>query len=129
MDNDLYSFALKNTLDEIRNLCPDLSNTFMFKEDGKITAADESTPQKNIVRAIDAFEDLLEKAEAMGGIELITIEGSEGGVNVSHMTNYYFVTVTSESADKNYLNMIARVLVTTVLKLVDKISPAPLKWG
>jgi hypothetical protein len=127
MSSDLHSFALKNTLDEIRNLCPDITSAFMFREDGEITAADENTPEKTIVRIINAFEGVLEKAEAMGGIELITIEGSKGGVNVSHVNDHYFVTVTPESADKNYVNTISRVLVSTVLKLVDKISPAPLK--
>jgi hypothetical protein len=33
------------------------------------------------------------------------------------------------NADKNYVNTITRVLVPTVLKLVEKISSAPLKWG
>jgi predicted regulator of Ras-like GTPase activity (Roadblock/LC7/MglB family) len=127
MDDELYSFALKNTLDEIRNLCPDITNAFMFKEDGEIIASDEITPQQSIVRIIDDFDGLLEKAETMGGIDQITIEGSKGGVNVSHMNDNYFVTVTSQSADKNYVNMISRVLFTTVVRLLDKISPAPLK--
>ena len=127
MDNDLYSFALKNTLDEIRNLCPDLKNAFMFKEDGELTAADENTPQKTIVSIVDAFDGLLEKADTVGGIELIAIEGNKGGANVSHMNNHYLVTVTSENADRNYVNTTTHILVTTVLKLLEKISPAPLK--
>jgi predicted regulator of Ras-like GTPase activity (Roadblock/LC7/MglB family) len=124
MDGDLYSFALKNTLDEIRNVCPDVTSAFVFREDGEITAADENTPQQNIVRIVDDFEGLLEKAEAMGGIEQITIEGSKGGVNILHVNDHYFVTITSENADKNYASMISRVLFTTVLKLLDKINHA-----
>jgi predicted regulator of Ras-like GTPase activity (Roadblock/LC7/MglB family) len=127
MDDELYSFALKNTLDEIRNLCPDITNAFMFKEDGEIIASDEITPQQSIVHVIDDFDRLLEKAETMGGIEQITIEGSKGRVNVSHMNNNYLVTITSQSADKNYVNMISRVLFKTVVKLLDKISPAALR--
>ena len=127
MYDELYSFALKNTLDEIRNLCPDITNAFMFKEDGEIIASDEITPQQSIVHVIDDFDGLLKKAETMGGIEQITIEGSKGRVNVSHMNNNYLVTITSQSADKNYVNMISRVLFTTVVKLLDKISPTALK--
>jgi predicted regulator of Ras-like GTPase activity (Roadblock/LC7/MglB family) len=127
MDDELYSFALKNTLDEIRNLCPDITNAFMFKEDGEIIASDEITPQQSIVHVIDDFDRLLKKAETMGGIEQITIEGSKGRVNVSHMNNNYLVTITSQSADKNYVNMISRVLFKTVVKLLDKISPASLR--
>jgi len=129
MDNELYSFALKSTLDEIRNLCPDIRNAFMFREDGEITVAEESTPRKTIVKIVDSFDGLMEKAEAMGGIELITVEGSKGGVNVSRMNNHYLVTVTSQNADKNYLNTVTHTLVKTVLKLLEKINPTPLNRG
>jgi predicted regulator of Ras-like GTPase activity (Roadblock/LC7/MglB family) len=127
MDNELYSFALKNTLDEIRNLCPGVKNAFVFREDGELVAADEETPEKTVVHAVDGFDSLLEKAQTVGGIELITIEGEKGGVNVSSVNNHYVVTVTSEDADKNHVNTMTHVLVTTVLKLLEKISPAPLK--
>jgi predicted regulator of Ras-like GTPase activity (Roadblock/LC7/MglB family) len=127
MDDELYSFALKNTLDEIRNLCPGVKNAFVFREDGELVAADEGTPEKTVVHAVDGFDSLLEKAQTVGGIELITIEGEKGGVNVSSVNNHYVVTVTSENADKNHVNTMTHVLVTTVLKLLEKISPAPLK--
>lgn len=127
MENDLYSFALRSTLNEIRDACPDIHNAFIFAEDGKITAADENTPERSIIRIVDAFEGLLEKAETLGGIELIAIEGGKGGANVSHVKDCYLVTITSENADKNYVNAITRTVVTTVLKLLDKISPTPIK--
>jgi predicted regulator of Ras-like GTPase activity (Roadblock/LC7/MglB family) len=126
MEGDLRSFALKSTLDEIRNLCPDISGAFMFSEDGGITASDENTPEKSMVRIVDALDGLLEKAETMGGIELVTIEGSKGVASLSHLGNQYLVTVTNEEADKN-VNLMTRSIVTTVLKLLEKISPAPLQ--
>ena len=127
MDSEIYSFALKTTLNEIQNLCPDIKNAFIFREDGEIVAGDENTPEKNIVRVIDSFDGILEKAEALGGIEGITLESSKGRVNVCCMNGFYLVTVTMANADKNYVNTITRVLVPTVLKLVEKISSAPLK--
>jgi len=127
MDSDLYSFALKSTLDEIRNLLPDISSTFMFTEDGEITASDMNTSEETMVRIIDALDGLLEKAETMGGIELVTIESSKGRANISHMNDQYLVTIANENADENYVNLITRSIVTTVLKLLQKISPAPLK--
>jgi hypothetical protein len=126
METDLRSFALKSALNEVRNLCPDISSAFMFAEDGEITASDESTPEKSMVRIINALDGLLEKAETMGGIELVTIEGSRGGASLSHLGNQYLVTVTSENADQS-VNMMTRSIVTTVLKLLEKISPAPLR--
>lgn len=127
MDSEIYSFALKTTLNEIQNLCPDIKNSFIFKEDGEIVAGDENTPEKTIVRVIDSFDGILEKAEALGGVEGITLESSKGRVNVCCMNGFYLVTVTLANADKNYVNTITRVLFPTVLKLVEKITPAPLK--
>jgi len=127
MDNELYSFALKSTLEEIRNLCPDIATAFMFTEDGEIIASDKNTPQQNIVRIIDDFDGLFEKAGTMGGIEQVTIEGSKGAVNVSHLNDNYVVTITSENADSDYVNTMSRVLFTTVIKLLDKINPVSVK--
>jgi len=127
MDNEVYSFALKSTLDEIRNVCPDIENSFMFKENGEIIARDESTPEKVIVQVVDAFDSITEKADAIGGVECMTIECNKGSVNVICIDDLYLVTVTSTKADLNHVNIATRVLIPTVLKLLEKIHPAPLK--
>lgn len=127
MDNEIYSFALKNALNEIRNVCPDITHTFMFTEDGEILAADENTHEKTIIQVIDAFDGILEKADKIGGVEGITLEGSNGRVNVSCIKDIYFATVTSKRADINYVNTVTRVLIPTVLRLLEKICPTPLK--
>jgi hypothetical protein len=127
MDSEIYSFALRTTLNEIQNLCPDIKNSFIFREDGEVVAGDGNTPEKTIVRVIDSFDGILEKAEALGGVEGITLESSKGRVNVCRMNGFYLVTVTMANADKNYVNTITRVLFPTVLKLVEKINSAPFK--
>jgi len=127
MDNEVYTFALKNALNEIRNVCPDITNTFMFREDGEIIVGDENTPEKTMVHVVNAFDGIFEKADAIGGVECITIEGSNGKVNVSWLNDLYFVTVTSRKADINYVNTVTRVLIPTVLRLLEKICPTPLK--
>ncbi len=127
MDNEVYSVALKNTLNEIQNICPDIKNSFMFKEDGEIVAQDENTPQNVVVHLVDSFDGILEKADAIGGIEGITLDGSKGRVTISCMNDIYLVTVTSKKADMNYVNTVTHVLIPTILRLLDKINPAPLK--
>ena len=127
MDNEVYTFALKNALNEIRNVCPDITNTFMFREDGEIIVGDENTSKKTMVHVVNAFDGIFEKADAIGGVECITIEGSNGRVNVSWLNDLYFVTVTSRKADMNYVNTVTRVLIPTVLRLLEKICPTPLK--
>ena len=127
MDDETYSFALKSTLNEIQNICPDVKNSFMFTEDGEIIAGDEKTPEKTIVQVVNAFDAITEKGEAIGGVDNIVLATSRGRVNITHMNDLYLVTVTSKDADKNYVNTITQVLVPTVLKLLERISPAPTK--
>jgi len=127
MDNELHRLALKNTLNEIQKACPDITNTFIFREDGKTIARDENTPEKSIVHVVNAFDGVVERSEAIGGVKSITLKGSNGRVDVSHVNDLYLVTVTSRKADMNYVNTVTRVLITTVLKLLEKIHPAPLK--
>ena len=127
MDNEIYSFALKNALNELRNICPDINSTFVFRENGEIITGDENTPEKTITRITDTFDGTLDKAEAIGGVEAVTLEADNGGINVRRIDDFYVVTVTSEKADMKLVNTATRVLVPTVLKLLEKISPASLK--
>jgi hypothetical protein len=124
MDSEVYSFALKNTLNEIREVCPGIKNLFIFRENGEILAGDENTAEESIVRGIDALDGMLEKAEAMDGVERMVFEGSKGRLNVSHMNELYIVTITGKGIDVDYVGDITQILVSTVLKLVKKISPA-----
>jgi hypothetical protein len=124
MDNEVYSFALKNTLNEIHDVCPGIKNLFIFRENGEILAEDENTAEESIVRGIDALDGILERAEAMDDVERMVFEGSKGRLNVTHMNDLYIVTATGKDADVNYIGDITQILVSTVLKLVKKISPA-----
>ena len=123
MNNDVYSFALKSTLQEIQNICPDISNSFIFK-DGKILAQDEATSEKNINHTIDAFEAITEKADIIGGLEAVTIQSANGRVNIACMSDFYLTTVSSKTADENYVNTLTRVLIPTIVRLMNKIHPA-----
>jgi len=124
MSNEVYAFALKNTLNEIKNACPDVSNTFIFKEDGKILAKDENTNEKTITKTVDAFGAITERADAIGGLKSITFHGANGRVNIACINDFYLTTIASKEADEKYVNTLTRVLVPTVLKLVEKIHPA-----
>jgi hypothetical protein len=127
LSEDIYSFALKNALTEIGNACHDIKNSFMFRKDSEIVASDEQTQKEVAVHVVEAFDGILEKADAIGGIEGLTLEGSEGRLNVSCVDDLYLVIVTHKGADMNSMNTVTRVLIPTVLKLVEKISPASLK--
>ena len=123
MNNEVYSFALKSTLQEIQNIIPDVSNSFIFK-DGKILAKDETTPEKDVNRTIDAFDAITEKADIIGGLEAVTIQGANGRVNIACINDFYLTTVSSKEADEKYVNTLTRVLIPAIVRLVEKIHPA-----
>jgi hypothetical protein len=124
MSNEVYAFALKNTLNEIKNVCPDISHVFIFKKDGKIITKDENTSKKTINNVVYAFDAITERATTIGGVESVTFHGANGLVNIACLNDFYLTTVTSKEADEKYVNTLTRVLVPTVLKLVEKIHPA-----
>jgi len=127
LDDETYSFALENTLSEIQSICPDVKNCFMFREDGETIARTENTPEKVVINFINSFDGILEKAEAIGGVEEITLEATKGRTTISSMKDLYIVTVTTEDADWDYINTLTHVLIPTILKLLEKINPTSLK--
>jgi predicted regulator of Ras-like GTPase activity (Roadblock/LC7/MglB family) len=97
MASEVYSSALKNALNEIQNICPQIKKSFIFRKDGEIIAGDKRTSEKTILRVVNALHDLLEKPQAIGNVEDVIIKGNKGRVDISCMNNLYLVTVTSKS--------------------------------
>jgi len=124
MSNEAYTFALDNTIREIKNVCPDVTKIFIFEENAHTIAKDEDTNQDSIDRTVDAFNAIKEKAETTGGFEAWTIQGSEGRVNIAPINNFYLATVTSKEADEKFVSSLTRILIPTVVKLVDQLHPS-----
>jgi len=124
MENDVYSFVLRNTLTEITNACPDIQNIFLFKEDGDIISGEEKAQEEAAVHTVNALDEVLEKTKALGGMENMSLEGTKGTVNVSRLNDFYLVTVVPKNSDLKYVNVFTNVLLPTVLNLLDKIAPA-----
>jgi predicted regulator of Ras-like GTPase activity (Roadblock/LC7/MglB family) len=123
MSNEVYAFALKSTLDEIQNACPDVTSNFVFK-DGKIIAKNKTTTEEDATQTIRAFDAITERADALGDVENITIQSAKGKVNIANMNDFYVTTVSSKEADEKYVNTLTRILIPIVIKLSEKIQPA-----
>jgi len=121
MSNQVYASALTNTLQEIQNVCPEVSRNFIFK-DREIMAKDKKTDEETVTKTLDAFNKITESADIMGGLEAITIQGVEGKVNVAAIKDFHLTTVSSKKADEKYINTLTRVLIPVVIKLVDEIK-------
>jgi len=126
MSKDLYATALQSTLTEIQKICPDIKYSFIFTEDGTIITEDgEADPLME--ETVHSFQRLAEKAVAIGGLDALSIDGDHGKLRVSRVNNLYLVVKASPHADTTYLYSVTNVIVPTVLKLLEKISPTPLK--
>ena len=127
MDSEVYAFALKNTLDEMQKACPEIKNAFVLDQNYTIIARDENTTEETLSQAVQALNEMFGKADAIGGVDDLTIEGINGRMNVSRMDEIFLVTVTSRKVNLKYVNTVTHVLVPTVLKLIEKLNPGPLK--
>ena len=127
MDSEVYAFALKNTLDEMQKACPEIKNAFVLDQNHTIIARDENTTEETLSQAVEVLNEMFGKADAIGGVDDLTIEGINGRMNVSRMDEIFLVTVTSRKANLDYVNTVTHVLVPTVLKLIEKLDHGPLK--
>jgi len=129
MDSEFFAFALKNTLDEMQKACPDIQNAFVLDQNHTVIARDENTAEETINRTVEILNELFEKSDAVGGMDDLTIDGTSGQLNISRMEEIYLVTVTSKRTDVDYVNTVVRVLVPTVLKLLEKLNSGEFKPG
>jgi len=127
MDKDTYATALKNTLTEVRNICPDISCSFIFTREGMVIAGDEQSANVPVEKTVNSFQSLMEKAATIGGLYTMIVNGSKGKVHISSVNDMYLVISTSKNADMTYVHSIANVIVPTVLKLLKSVAPTPPK--
>jgi hypothetical protein len=123
MSNEVYALALKSTLQEIQNACPEVTSNFIFK-DYDILAKTENVKDATVTQTRNAFNDINEKADIIGGLEAVNIQGAEGKVNIAAMNDFHLATVSSKEADEKYVNTLTRVLIPIVIKLVEDIQSA-----
>ena len=125
MSDETSTFALKNTLNELRNAYPTITNAFIFKNSKTITA-DQTTDAATMRKAVRALNAITKRANTVGGIENVTIHTTNGKANITHIQNFYLTTITSKETDEKQLNNLTQTLLPIVLKLVVKMHPASL---
>ena len=118
------STALQTIIGEFKNISPELTSAFIFKKDGEILASTEAITEEQAKRLGEAYNDIVDQAEVIGGLEALTIQGVGGQLNVTFMNNCYLVTVSSLAADEKMVKALSCVILPTVMKLLDQISPA-----
>jgi hypothetical protein len=123
MSNEACSLVLKNALNEIKNVCPEITSTFVFEETGKIVVQDQETSELAVEKAQEALRALSAKAETIGGIESVAFQGTSAKANITRFNNFYVTNVASNDADEKMVTNLTRVMIPTVLKLFKDINP------
>ncbi len=123
MQTDTNTIALNNALNEVKNVCPGLSHTFIFREDNQILAKDHNTTTDEVNSTKQAFSAIEQRANTIGRIESISFSGSNGRVYISCINDFYLTTVASNEADEKIVTNLTRILVPTMLKLVENSHP------
>jgi len=127
MSEDIYANALKTALTEVRNICPDITRSFIFTEDGTIIAEAAQDAEVSTERTIHSFQSLIEKADTIGGLNTFLVNGSKGVAQISRVNNMYLALSASKKADMAFIQSVARIIVPTVMKLLENIVSTPLK--
>ncbi|UCD96852.1 MAG: roadblock/LC7 domain-containing protein [Candidatus Bathyarchaeota archaeon] len=125
MTDETRSFALETTLNEVRNACPDVQAAFLLDKEANIIARDEETSEAAIEQMSELLNVMLEKAEAIGGLEELVIEGSKSNIHLSSIEDMYLTLVAPKKADIENLQTIPRVLIPTVIKVLDNLPTSP----
>jgi len=126
MSDEMYTFALKTTLNEIKKTCPTVKQAFIFAEDPEITTADDSVDAPTLRNAVNAVKAIIQHAKAIGGINTITFNSANGTAHVTHIENLYLTTITAKETDQTSINTLTQALIPIILKLLTKIPTIPL---
>ena len=119
----VYSLALKTTINEIRNISPEISCAFVFKPDEIIAYDDNSNPE-TVQSTLQVFNEMTNSLDSVGGLDNMVIQGSNGRVSFMQCVNgFYLATVSSNMINEKTLYMLNRVLVPAVIKIVSEITP------
>jgi predicted regulator of Ras-like GTPase activity (Roadblock/LC7/MglB family) len=125
LTDETRSFALETTLNEIRNACPDVQASFLLDKEANVIARDEETSEEAIEQMSELLDVMLEKADAIGGLDELVIEGSKSNIHLSSLEDMYLTLVAPKKADIENLQTIPRVLIPTVMKVLDNLPTTP----
>ncbi len=117
----LYSLALKTAIDEIRNVTPEVSCAFVFKQDGEVIAQDDDAKPKTIQEAIQFFNEMTSRMGTVGGFENLSIRGRSGQVTFTECVDgFYLGTVSSKMVDEKTLFVLNHIVVPVIIKVIQQ---------
>lgn len=132
MNDEAYNTALRNAIVEIKNAYNDLNWSFILTENGTVISSEDNAADPNMTKAADSFQVLAEKANAIGGLDNMLVNGENGKIFVSSLSDMYLIAGLSKDADLVYFRTITNAVLPTIMKILDNLTssnltPAPFK--
>ena len=133
MNEEIYNIALRNALSGIKSSITDLNWSFILTSDGTVITSDDNPADPGMAKAASSFQSLAEKANTIGGLDNVLINGEKSKIYVSSVNDMYMVAGLAKSADLVYFRTITSAVLPTVLKVLDSVTssltspPTPFK--
>jgi predicted regulator of Ras-like GTPase activity (Roadblock/LC7/MglB family) len=130
---EVYNIALRNALSGIKGSIADLNWSFILTNDGTVVTSDDNPVDPNMTKAASSLQSLAEKANTIGGLDNVLINGEKNKIYVSSINDMYLVAGLDKSADLVYFRTITSAVLPTVLKVLDSVTssltddPTPFK--
>ena len=119
--NEEPSITLQTVISQFRDISPEITRAFVFKKDGEILASIEDDVGEDQAKKIAAsFDEVANYADVIGGVEALTIQGVSSQLEVSSANNCYLATAASRAANERMIKALTRVIIPTVVKLLDQ---------
>jgi len=123
---EIRSNSLQTIIGEFKNISPEITNAFIFEANGEIVASDGVTIDDQSKNLVAAFNCISSKAEIMGKVKTVTMQGEDRQLSITSINNRYLATVFSNDADEKIIKSLTYVLVPAVLGLVSELSESEL---
>ena len=127
MNRDPYAIALHSALTEIKKAYPNIKHSFIFTNNGSIVTGDPETDEKTLKNVLESFENLKEKAKAIGNLKSFSINGKNGKITLSSIDDMYLILAASGKVDETQIHSITHVILPTILKTVETFAPPHLQ--
>ena len=133
MNDEIFNIALRNALSGIKSSISDLNWSFILTNDGTVVTSDDNPVGSNMTHAASSLQSLAEKANTIGGLDNVLINGEKNKIYVSSINDMYLVAGLAKNADLVYFRTITSAVLPTVLKVLDSVTsslahdPAPFK--
>ncbi|MCL4430076.1 MAG: hypothetical protein M1167_04920 [Chloroflexi bacterium] len=117
--------ALQTVLDEFKTLSPEITSALVFKGNGQTIASVGAANEDQTKKLVLNFGGIAEQAQAIGGVENLTIQAADSQLNITAMNSLYLATVSSRGANQEIVKSLTQVVVPTVVRLIDQIGSVP----